>query len=787
MVWEAVQKAYKDYGEGVGLLNFRVFQKSRPFRSEADILLISRELGLVVIEVKSCVMDNIDKIEAQVWYMKNFYAKIIKPFEQAEKQLFRILDIYNRKFKLKDRIPGRVIVALPNITRDDWIDRGFDPEHPICPPLIFGDDLRPSFLRNRIESQATILKHGKDNFAEDPEVWNLIQKNLLCPVLPKEQIIIPGIESLVKASKIAIKKPVLKVNKTPSQEPEEVEKTKPSDPVLARRGEALQKLRGWISDMDWQQVAIGLQIPPGPQRIRGIAGSGKTLLLCQKAVQMHLKYPEWRIALVFFTRSLYDLIPRLVGEWMQHLMGNEDPSHLKEEQDPSSRPTGELEILHAWGTKQQPGFYSKIRDACKVNAVTNQQAKGSINEKLAQAIKSLLETKKDEIKNRYDAILIDEGQDLVTGDVYKYEDKQAIYYLAWNALKPISEDQPDMRRLIWAYDEAQSLESLLVPSYGEVFGKDLGLSLSGFRSGPTYKGNIKKSEVMKKCYRTPGSILVAAHAMGMGLLRPEGMLRGYTKKQDWEVIGYEVEGEFRSGHTIKLHRPPEHSPNPMPTYWRDPLLEFERFSSREDQIAELIKRIQHNLDHDQLRPHQDILVILLGSSDERSPAQISQQSKNLHTRVCYQLKQAGIPYFVPGASGINQYPSDREQDRNVFWADGAITVSRIHRAKGHEAAMVYVLGLEFVAQQEANIILRNQLFVALTRSLGWVYLSGMDPSLEQTQAGQTWDPFYQELQAVIQSDTTLEFTYTKAPPQTLTDGETEEENLNTELITGSVA
>jgi superfamily I DNA and RNA helicase len=36
---------------------------------------------------------------------------------------------------------------------------------------------------------------------------------------------------------------------------------------------------------------------------------------------------------------------------------------------------------------------------------------------------------------------------------------------------------------------------------------------------------------MRRCYRTPGQILTAAHAMGMGLLRPEGMLTGITNKR----------------------------------------------------------------------------------------------------------------------------------------------------------------------------------------------------------------------------------------------------------------
>ena len=61
---------------------------------------------------------------------------------------------------------------------------------------------------------------------------------------------------------------------------------------------------------------------------------------------------------------------------------------------------------------------------------------------------------------------------------------------------------------------------------------------------------------MQRCYRTPGPILTAAHAIGMGLLRDEGMLRGLTTRKDWEGIGYEVQqGSFRSGEEIVLHRP----------------------------------------------------------------------------------------------------------------------------------------------------------------------------------------------------------------------------------------
>lgn len=91
---------------------------------------------------------------------------------------------------------------------------------------------------------------------------------------------------------------------------------------------------------------------------------------------------------------------------------------------------------------------------------------------------------------------------------------------------------------------------------------------------------------------------------------------------------------------------------------------------------------------------------------------------------------------------------------NQFWYEGAITVSRIYRAKGNEADLVYVVGFDQVAQEESNIMLRNQLFVALTRARGWVHLSGVKGN----------SPLYQEMEQVIQSGNRFTFTF-KRPPQ----------------------
>ncbi|WP_321170115.1 DEAD/DEAH box helicase [Mastigocoleus testarum] len=449
---------------------------------------------------------------------------------------------------------------------------------------------------------------------------------------------------------------------------------------------------------------------------------------------MHLKHPEWDIALVFFTRSLYDPIIRLLDQWIRRFSGGEL------QYDPQNN--YKLRVLHAWGAKEQPGFYSTICDyhGKRRGTVTDAKEKQP-NRGLAELCKRLQE--EIVVEPMFDAILIDEGQDLVASDDLKYQDKQAIYWLAYQSLKTINEDKPEEKRLIWAYDEAQSLDSLAVPKTKEIFGEELANLLN---KQPQYSGGIKRSEVMRRCYRTPGSILTAAHAIGMGLLRPEGMLSGITNKKDWDKIGYEVQGDFRRvGKPITIERPPEYSPNPISELWGEPLLEFQTYSSRQRELMALAENIMHNIVHDGLNPSRDILVVILGSTTE---------AIELEKEVADFLIDQNIDVYLPTALKLNdlyaEYPNN---DPDKFWHDGGVTVSRVNRAKGHEADMVYVVGFDCVARNESDLNCRNQLFVSLTRARGWASLSGVGDY-----------PMYAEMKQVISSGNRFTFTY-KRPPK----------------------
>lgn len=702
IVWEAVRQSFTD-GQSVAIRNYRIFSRKQQIRWEPDILIATKELGLIIIEVKSCRIDEIIGVEATQWQMAaTFYSRYIYPYQQAENQLFALLKHCNKKPALREKVPGRVIVALPIITREEWRRKGFDDQHHTCPPIIFKDELDKSSLLNCLQRDTVVIKQGCPPLNDNQ--WKLLQE-VVCGPKPPE------------------------LSSQSNYQPHSL--------LMPPRSSVITGLKEWTNDIDWQQVQIGMQIPPGPQRIRGIAGSGKTILLCQKAVRMHLKYPAWDIALVFFTRSLYELMVDLVDKWIRYFSDGEI----------GYNPDGKLKILHAWGERSQPGLYSTIAAAHDVSKILEEPMRqGSPPERLAFLCKRILRNYSP-INPMFDAILIDEGQDLaLDDDELKYEEKQAIYWLAWQVIRPVEPDTPDNRRLIWAYDEAQSLASLTIPTVLNLFGRNLSKILT---QGTQYQGGINKAEVMKRCYRTPGPILTAAHAIGMGILRPEGLLSAITTKEGWEAIGYEVEGDFRrANQPIMLHRPSKNSPNPVPQLWNGPVLEFETYNSRLEEVTALAKKIKHNLDYDGLKPSRDILVIALGSPSE---------AKKLENYIADFLKNQDINIFIPSALECNVLnPIWPNRNSNNFWHDGAVTVSRVHRAKGNEAFMVYVVGFDNIAKDESNISLRNQLLVALTRAKAWVNLSNVGESL-----------MCDEMQQVIASGNSFTFTYKRPPKQTI--------------------
>jgi superfamily I DNA and RNA helicase len=90
---------------------------------------------------------------------------------------------------------------------------------------------------------------------------------------------------------------------------------------------------------------------------------------------------------------------------------------------------------------------------------------------------------------------------------------------------------------------------------------------------------------------------------------------------------------------------------------------------------------------------------------------------------------------------------------DIFFQPDVVTFTGIFRAKGNEAAMVYIINAHdcFDSFFPAGVTrVRNQLFTAMTRSKAWVRVLGV---------GRQMDALMEEYNRIREADYTLNFTY----------------------------
>ena len=682
IVWESIQTAFRERN-CLAYWRYPIFSTEEKFRKEPDILIADYDLGLIVIEVKAIAIANIIGVNGHRWQYQDFYTSYGNPYQQAANQLFALLEYTDREPILTKQISARALIALPYITQEEWQDKGWD-KLPSIPPIIFKNHLeQPEALDSLIQA-SSVLRLGSEL---TPTQWEL-----LLATLAGTSIYTPNLP------------------KTGHNQ--------------QNRSGILQQVRSRLQRLDLQQELIAKQIPPGMQRIRGVAGSGKTVILCQKAALMHLKYPQWQIALVFFSRSLYGKITAQVDRWLRYFT-NGEKSYSTENSN--------LKIFHAWGSKNQPGFYSNICSFTRKRSIpVSETLSRKPNEALGEVCLQLLET--TAIPQIFDAILIDEAQDLLV-EQWQYEGKQPFFWLVYQSLRSVNPVHPQQKRLIWAYDEMQNLSSLKVPTAGELFGEDLAHLVTG-----SYTNNIPKTINLTRCYRSPDHILNIANALAIGYLHSKSPLLSFNYKEEWQAIGYHVSGKLESGNQVTLEYQAHNDAHSIAELWQKSMINYQFYTSRQEELTALSTNIKYNLAQDNLLAN-DILII---------PLALSHDGNFLAQQTAKFLIRQGIDIFFPGSKYANYLPNQNKENytTNNFYHPGAITISSSYRAKGQEAAIVYLIGLDQLAKDSKNIALRNQLSIGLTRTQAWANLSGIG-----------YYDFYRELEQVIANGNKFQFIF----------------------------
>ena len=354
------------------------------------------------------------------------------------------------------------------------------------------------------------------------------------------------------------------------------------------RGGKLKALEASISTLDNKQGRAVIETVEGVQRIRGLAGSGKTIVLALKAAYLHALHRDWRIAVTFNTRSLKGHFRRLI-ERFSNEYGHGEPDW------------NSLSIVAAWGAPgggEREGIYHefcRLHDVPYFDFVSARREFGRGRE-FSKACDQALE-RVGEPRQYYDVIIVDEAQDL----------SPAFLRLCYGCLR-------EPKRLVYAYDELQMLAGESLPSPDSIFGRGSD-GTPKVQLGKRSRDSGVDDIILQVCYRNSRPVLVTAHALGFGIYRngrPDetGIVQMFDHPQLWHEIGYAVQGgELKEGASVTLSRTQNTSPPFLADHSGiDDLIQFRCFESKEEQAEWLSTAIKTNLEDDELR-HEDIMVI----------------------------------------------------------------------------------------------------------------------------------------------------------------------------------
>ncbi len=451
---------------------------------------------------------------------------------------------------------------------------------------------------------------------------------------------------------------------------------KPKERILENdektKARLLKQIETQIARFDDEQRFSALSLLEGPQRIRGLAGSGKTIILCLKAAHLHMKYPDAKILYTFYTKSLYDYIVQLITRFYMKLTDGQLPDFNK------------ICVLHAWGGYQVPGVYY---EACKnngINPMTYNDAKGHGNS-FSYICRRFVDETQYCAKKMYDYVLLDEAQDF----------EAPFYQLCRSIVKG--------DHLVWCYDEVQNIFDVVIQNVSETFSNKYDTEGIDLVKLQTKHPEIRNDIVLHKSYRNVRKILLVAVALGFGIYNDK-LVQSLENNKHWEDLGFKViEGDCSKEENVVIERTEEASPLLVDENLVEDCIIMCPAVDFKSELEWITEEIYKTINIDKLLP-EDIAVICIDRKN--ALVYMSELEKMLAKK------------------GIATY---NVLDRNYvkgFSRENKVTLSSVFKAKGNEAAMVFVCGCDAFERGKDERKMRNMLFTAFTRAKVWLRVSG---------------------------------------------------------------
>ena len=257
-----------------------------------DFVIIGPDLGLVVLEVKDYTKNTLLQINHDNWTIistKGAQATVKSPLKQARDNMFHIVDVLKKdknliqtegKYQFHLKFPYGFGTVFTRLYQRDFVAEGLY------------SVMDPSLCLTRDE-----IDPDKESFSEE----NLIEKILNMFVVPYR------LRQDLETSDIN----AIRYHLFP-----EVRISAEFKAPVPYQDQLLLSLHD-IKAMDLHQENLAKQIGDKNRLIRGVAGSGKTLILASRAKLLLKEHPDWKILILCYNISLSQNIKQIIRHMLQ--------------------------------------------------------------------------------------------------------------------------------------------------------------------------------------------------------------------------------------------------------------------------------------------------------------------------------------------------------------------------------------------------------------------------------------------------------------------------------------
>ncbi|WP_100329973.1 3'-5' exonuclease [Bacillus xiapuensis] len=325
-----------------------------------DFLVIGPDLGLLVLEVKDYTLNTLHRLTQDEWIINSKSDGLVtvkSPLKQARDYMFLIQGLLRKdinlthqegKYQGKLKFPCGFGTVFTRLNQKQ------------CVKTDLYEVIDPTFLLTREE-----IDPDHDHFSEE----HLIEKLMNMFTIP-----------------FRLKEPLSneEINAIRYYLFPEVRISREFKQAAPYRDQLLLSLHS-LETMDLHQEKLAKQLGDKNRLIRGVAGSGKTLILASRARLIKQQHPDWNILILCYNISLSRSIESMVRAKMEEPADLFEAAAILENSDRMQGIT--VRNFHEWLKKDL-----------------------GISESQIPAIIKKLENH-EAILPQYDAVLIDEGQD----------------------------------------------------------------------------------------------------------------------------------------------------------------------------------------------------------------------------------------------------------------------------------------------------------------------------------------------------------------------------------------